>query len=271
MQASPTNGANHNCSVPVSLPFALDRYTLQARLVPMMIVLCPAGTLAGALANWKTLSVGPSACLGLFATYSGAVLLSEFGRDRGKQKERDLYRLWGGKPSTLALRHLSNAFNPHTLRRYHQRMSELLPDIRLPNAEQEAADLAAADAVYESCGDYLRTQTKDISRFERLFVQNVSFGLRRNLWAMKAYALGLDILCFLTSASVIVASLRGHNGLFLGWLTSALLDLLLLLIWVWIIRPDWVRVPADEYAKQLISCCEELEPRPRPPSLITSE
>ena len=258
-------------TVSVPLPFGLDQYTLQARLVPMMVVLFPAGALAGALANWKTSSAAPSAFIGVFATYGGAVLLAEFGRDRGKKKEADLYRLWGGKPSTAMLRHRSNSFNTHTLRRYHQRLGELLPDIRLPSGEQEAANKAAADAVYESCGDYLRSQTKETSRFERLFAQNVSFGLRRNLWAMKSYALILGLLCLIASASMIVINARVARHVPSGWLTSALLDLFLLAAWVWIVRPDWVRIPAEEYARQLISCCEDLEPQPLAPPIITSD
>lgn len=237
----------------------------------MLIVVCPMGALAATFVNWHNWSAAPSALLGVLITFGPATLLAEFGRDHGKLKERKLFELWGGKPSTTMLRHASKSINALTLARYHQRLGQLLPDLRLPSAEQEAADPAAADAVYESCADYLRTQTKDTARFERLFSQNVTFGYRRNLWAMKAFAIMLLLICLAAALFVIAFTFQSGESAPSGWLSSAIIDFLLLAAWLWIIQPEWVRVPADEYGRQLLSCCENLEPRSASPRLITPD
>jgi hypothetical protein len=252
----------------VSLEFSFDRYSLRARLAPVLIVLSPLGALAATFVNWQSWSAASSALVGVLATFGPATLLTEFGRDRGKEKQQKLFELWGGKPSTVMLRHTSKSLNALTLARYHERLRQLLPDLLVPSAEQEMQNPTAADTVYESCADYLRTRTKDTTRYERLFSQNVSFGYRRNLWAMKPFALVLLLICLLASLSVIGFSLYSGQSKPFGWLCSALIDGSLLAAWVRIVRPEWVRVPADEYARQLLSACEELEPRPTSARLI---
>ena len=249
----------------------LDRYGLQARLAPAVIVLLPVGALLGVWLHVQSFSALPSMVLAIAATYGIATLLVQLGRDLGKQKEPALYCRWGGKPSTVHLRHRARAFTPLSLARYHRRLGELMREIRLPSPEEERADPATADAVYESCGDYLRAKTQDTSKYQRLFGDNINFGFRRNLWAMKPIALVLATLCLTASFLALGLALREGKPLPSGWLVSALIDLVLLACWLAIIQPDWVRLPADEYARQLIACCEELEPAPAASRIVLPE
>ncbi|MGH9436679.1 MAG: hypothetical protein ACRD22_01980 [Terriglobia bacterium] len=237
----------------------LDRYSLQARLAPAIIALIPPGALLGIWANACSLSVISSALLAIALTYGLATLLAQLTRDLGKSKEASLYQRWGGKPSTVLLRHRSKALNSYTLARYHKKLGELVRDVRLPSAEEEQLDPEGADAVYEACGDYLRATTQDLSKYRRLFEENIGFGLRRNLWALKPTALILDALCILVGVVHIYYAETPGQMLSPAWLAVLSLNSILLLCWLFIIRPHWVRLPADGYARQLIACCEDFD------------
>ena len=167
------------------LELGKDEYARQARLMPALLIYLPLGVAIGAWASIAGTSLILTGILTVGSTLGLASLLGQFGRDRGKRKEAELYERWGGKPSTILLRYGAKAFNPHTLGRYHRRLGDLLPDLRLPSEADETADLAKCDQVYEACGDYLLSQTRDTTRFRLLFQENMNFGFRRNLWAMK--------------------------------------------------------------------------------------
>lgn len=190
-----------------------------------------------------------------------ATLLAQFGRDRGKRKEAELYRRWGGKPSTVLLRHATGSFNRHTLARYHRRLSELLPELRLPSESDEAAEAAKCDEVYEACGDYLLSQTRDTTRFRLLFQENINFGFRRNLWAMKPTGVVMSLAGMAITGGLLVARTEAGKWPEAGLMLGLAIDTLMLVWWLVVIRPDWVRLPADAYARQLLACIDQIEPK----------
>ena len=75
---------------------SFDRYVIQARIVPVLIVCFPLAALVTvwlpeeSLA-WKLLSGVISLVL--------LSLVAQLGRNPGKAKEPELFRKWGGKPS----------------------------------------------------------------------------------------------------------------------------------------------------------------------------
>ncbi len=169
--------------------------------------------------------------------------------------------MWGGKPSTVFLRHSGSVFNRHTLTRYHRRLAELLPDVRLPSEAEERAEPGRCDEVYEACGDYLRAQTRDTTRFRVLFQELINYGFRRNLWGMKAIGVVLSLAGIAITGGLLVA--RTEAG---KWPEPALaigfaIDAVMLLCWLAVIRPDWVKFTAQKYARHLLECAEQLEPK----------
>jgi hypothetical protein len=75
--------------------------------------------------------------------------------------------------------------------------------LRIPSSrEEEAADVALAEAAYASCTDTLRELSRDKPKYPLVFEENVNLGFRRNLWAMKPAAVviaaGSAIACFAT-------------------------------------------------------------------------
>lgn len=240
---------------------SVDKHTTNARLIPAFIVLLPIGLSLASLfpekfAGWDLIVwLGTSTGLGIF--------LEQLARDGGKRKEPELYEQWGGKPSTVMLRHRESTISRPTLIRYHEKLSHLIP-IKMPTAEEEINNPQSTDAIYDSCGDFLRARTRDKEKFPLVFEENVNYGFRRNLWGMKTLAVILTIL------SILLVLTQIHPN----WLRPALikpvalvalvLDASFLVIWFLIIKPDWIKTAADSHAQQLLSAIDVPESMEKP-------
>lgn len=232
----------------------LDIYSLKARLQPEFLVLLPVvlaigAWLPGQFAAWKTVSS--------FALYIGIwVLLAELGRDLGRNKQAALFKRWGGAPTTRLLRHRDTTLDAITLARYHAFLSGTM-NHRLPTRAEESADPRAADALYESAVKFLLEATRDATRFPLLLKENISYGFRRNLWGMKPAATLLCLLGLAACLAHIARTLLTNASLPPLSLAMASSNILLLVIWVLRVRPDWVKLAADAYAIRLLAACDQ--------------
>jgi len=253
----------------VKLELGRDEYSRTARLMPALIVFLPIGLAVGA---WVT-TMADSKAIGGFVTlatsFGLASLLAQLGRDLGRTRQDQLYRRWGGKPTTVMLRHRTKAFNRHTVARYHAKLGALLPDLRFPSEEQEHSDPVGADEIYETCIDYLLAQTRDHSKFRLVFEENKNYGFRRNLWAMKPAAIIINVAALVFAGALIasqsVEQISPDPASVVGFIVIALL----LSWWLVRIRPDWVRLAADAYSRQLIAACEQIQPSQLTPGRIS--
>lgn len=234
-----------------------DTYTLQARQKPALLVALPIGLLVVAWAPEKVAGWGILASV--LTTFGFTALLAQVGRDQGKAKEPGLFDLWGGKPTTRLLRHATSALDWVTLTRCHAKLGSIV-GLPAPTKQEEQADPATADEVYEAYTKYLREATRDRDRFPLVFAENVNYGFRRNLWGMKPAAVVLCVLSLAGSIPAIVYhSLTGFPGLAAG---AIAVNLVLLVLWALRINPAWVRVAGDAYAERLLGACDGL-PEPR--------
>jgi hypothetical protein len=166
-----------------------DRYTLFARLFPAIIAAAPAIALAWALVSWHSLSV-THAIAGTALTVL-LMVFADVARRRGKQIEPGLIERMGGLPSITMLRHRDPALDAPTKERMHTILASKL-GVAAPTAAQEEADPTAADSFYTRAGTWLRENTRNQKKFDILFNENVTYGYRRNLFALKWPALVLN-------------------------------------------------------------------------------
>jgi hypothetical protein len=234
----------------------LDEYARNARLKPAFLVALPIA-LTVAILGFKQ-SATEGTLFGLASSLGFTFLLSQLVRDRGKAREPSLFMRWSGKPTTTMLRYSDTRLNVHTRARYHQRLSSMLPEICLPTTEQEKANPAEADAAYASCGDYLLSKTRDKVRFQLLFEENVTYGFRRNLWAMKPVGIAISILSLAALSLVTQVEARSGAVPWLANLTAIAIVALLLTWWLVRITPSWVKTAADAYAIRLLASIDEL-------------
>lgn len=222
---------------------AFDRYSLQARIMPVLLVVFP---LASLVVVWL-----PDEAIGkrLFSGLVALVLLSlvaQLGRDAGKQREPNLFQKWNGKPSIRKLRHRDSDLQWITLERLRSRLAAEV-GIPCPTKADEESDPAAADDVYDAYVDHLREATR---HDKILLTENISYGFRRNLWGMRSAgvacaAIGVvgaaTAMClyWMTSEMVVPAIVTAINGM-------------LAVLWCLRINESWVKAAAESYADRLV-------------------
>ncbi len=238
----------------MELPF--DKYTYRARLLPSLLTFLPAAFAAtvwfpGQEATWKVLGL-------VFVSSGLATLLSHFGRDLGKRKESELFKMWGGVPTTMLLSHRFTIFNAITLGRYHAKLETLLPELQIPDLANERSNPARATEVYGSCTAFLRERTRDQKAFPVVLAENINFGFRRNLYGWKPIGLIAASLGVLSCVIFTSTNLRAEQSVLLFGLIGAVVSGVLLLLWLFVIRPEWVRLAADAYAERLIRSLDAL-------------
>jgi hypothetical protein len=205
--------------------------------------------------SWSRLSVSNA-----IATLGLAVLLlalSDFARARGKRIEPTIFEALGGKPSITMLRFADDRFDRQTKTRYLAFLAGKLSE-SAPTEDDERRDPPAADAFYERCGAWLRENTRNIKKFSILFNENVSYGYRRNLLALKWPALvlngGVVLVC-------VWALVGGEPFAALGTLKSRVMVVLAVAaihaLYIGLaINERVVAEAARSYARQLILSCE---------------
>lgn len=234
----------------------LDKYSIKARQYPSFLVLLPS----------FVVSVYYITDIEKYYHYFTAVfsiglftfLLSQLGRDKGKSKEPDLHKYFGGKPTTQVLRHDNSHIDSVTKARYHMMLSQKIEGIQIPSVEQEKENGNYADKVYDSCAKFLISKTRDTQKFNLLFKENISYGFRRNLWGMKVWALLLLLCCFIlhfyfaTKAFTVFNCFETKDiGLFAFLFASTL-------FWLFVITKNWIKLTAFAYAERLYETLNEL-------------
>ncbi|MGF6849851.1 hypothetical protein QFZ51_005086 [Chitinophaga sp. W3I9] len=235
-----------------------DTYTLRARVYPTIILLFPI-LLLGVQYSIEFATLIP------FFTSSiivGALwyFLAHLGRTFGKKKEKELWAEWGGAPSIQLLRWRNNEIDDHTKERYHNHLQRLAPVPVLPDHASEMANPAVADGVYQSWNRFLLRNTRDTKKFPLIYKENAGYGYRRNLWGLRP--IGIFVLVAIILGNYIHAAYLHQNWQLLGMSANFYFiqgaQIALLLLWIVVIRKDWVKAAAFAYADRLIEAIPTL-------------
>lgn len=184
-------------------------------------------------------------------------LLAQFGRGRGKAIEENLFSIWGGKPTTIMLRHRDRRIEVQTKLRLHKRLDEKVPDIKIPSYEQEVKNPEMADRIYDSAVAWLRSSTRDKDQFPRLYEDNISYGFRRNLLGLKPLGLSISFAVLILKVTLEWPySIEKIAGLFVQ--PTILTSILVALFFVAFVNDRWVKNAADSYASALFDAVEFL-------------
>ena len=239
-----------------------DTYDRKARVAPAL--LCGLPLLVSAALLIPGVGTMWAAVGGLVLYCGGAMLLAQLGRDQGKIKEPRLYERWGGKPSVAMLRHRDGRLDPSTKERYRAFLSQAVPGLALATPEEEQSYPDEAEEGYEAANSWLLARTRDRQHFGLLFRENVNYGFRRNVWALKPWAFALEGVALMLLG---VAAGGSHMWGFIAtmqaggveWWASFFLTVVHALFFALKIRKGWVRLAAEAYAKQLLAACDILE------------
>lgn len=236
----------------------LDAYDRSARLAPAYLVFSPAVVFVVAL------SLGTSAWwskLGGVLVGCGAPIIAvQWGRSGGRKKQPELFQRWGGAPTTKLLR-FTEGGTASTVAQRHKAIQRAT-GIRIPSAEEEAADRGGADAVYETAVTELRELTRS-EEFPLVHKENIAYGFRRNLWARKRYGIGVAVLVLAASVGLLIAAAFDHEvSLWESVAFAAAFAAVALILWTTTVTPEWVREAGEAYATRLLESALRLPPRP---------
>ncbi len=194
-----------------------------------------------------------------FAGMGGVFLLTQLARDAGKRREPSLFQLWGGMPSIVIFRHANKQLDAITKTRYHKKLEGLVAEAKAPTREEELANLGTADEVYSAWSQFLRTNTRDIKKYSMLFNENVNYGYRRNVWGLRPIGIALSLLCVLALGGRLWLVQRETGQINQDMAIAFGVALLFLVLWLFRLTSDWVRVPAIAYAERLAESVETMD------------
>lgn len=233
----------------------IDPYERKARVYPALVVALPCTLLGIAIglteAAWWSSMVGGVVGSGFF------VITAQVGRHAGKRKEAQLFESWGGKPTTRLLRH-AGGINPVRLERIHDQLEDLT-GISLPRADDESADPARADDIYETAMDVLRDLTRSPEQFPLVFKELCNYGFRRNLWGLRPWGVATSLVGISLSAVWLWLGSRGILATRQGAATLVLLaSVAMTLAWSVLVTPRWVEQTAVAYAERMLDAVGHL-------------
>jgi hypothetical protein len=244
-----------------------DPYDRQARLYPALLTLFPLAMAATIVFAHQAPALGN---LAVAAAGCGALYwMAGVARDRGKRVEPGLFKAWGGKPSIQLLRHGNETIDPVTKARLHAFLADKL-GVAFPTAAQEAQAPGEADRLYESATRWLLEQTRDTSKHNLLFTENIAYGFRRNMLGMRWIGFIAAVLAavwfVLDKVEAMPATWAALGDLLITMPTEYRLGVAVstaaAAVWILGVSRDRVRAAAFTYAERLIAACEMLSDRP---------
>ena len=235
----------------------IDAYDRSARLAPAYLVFLPAVVFV------VTLALGTSewwSKLGGVLVACGAPLFAvQWGRSGGRQKQSELFGMWGGSPTTQLLRFRTGGSTAAVQRRHD--VVARATGITLPTADQEERDPAGADDQYQIAVTDLRERTRDEKEFPLVGKENIAYAFRRNLWGRKEYGIAVAILVVGAGIAVLISAAAGHElGSWAAAAFAAGFAAVALIVWIKTVTPRWVREAAEAYATRLFESAVRLAP-----------
>lgn len=238
-----------------------NTYERKARLYPVLLMLIPVFVLLagvyGIAVEFKEATIGLLISFGIF------YLAASFSRELGKRAESALYLGWGGKPTTLLLRHRDTSLDPVTKDRYHAILAKKM-GIRFPTPNEETEKPENADYIYQAATTWLIEQTRDNNKFDLLFQENIAYGFRRNCYGMKLIAIFISVTTLLWSLVIFGAiDFQGFHIAILakiptgGWFSIGA-SILSLSFWAVFFTNRTVKTAAFSYADRLFKSCDQI-------------
>jgi hypothetical protein len=241
-----------------------DPYERPARLYPALLALLPLLVLVMLLYGPKGTAL--TGAVTVAVSCGGLYLTTNLCRELGKRLEENLYREWGGKPTTQLLRHRDKSIEAVTKRRYHSFLGAKINE-PFPDKDQEADNPEAADEVYQSGVRWLLNHTRpdDGKNFDLIFKENVAYGFRRNALGMKPFGLIVSIgslLWVLATEGALFSA--GHEGIDLAALSrmpepataSLIISVVMVFAWLLFFTKASAHTAAFTYAETLLRACD---------------
>lgn len=232
-----------------------DEYSINARVRPALLALLPA--IVFVYVMFPQLYALVAGLISALVICGFVTALAHYTRSRGRGIEVRLISSWGGKPTTILLRHRDSSIDPITKRRYRAFLEKCVDGWKSPSEEEEKADANSADHAYDSAVKWLLEHTRDQKKYQMIFKENISYGFRRNCLGIRWIAVVVALCPIATLASVLEFGSESLVAFDLQNLVlTSLFSFGLLCWWLFLVGDEWVRDAANSYASRLLAACE---------------
>lgn len=233
----------------------MSNYERRTQLAPVALLLAPFTIMIGTIFRVQSSAelIG-STGLVLF-TATAHVIVPRFVRDRGNVVQKRLWAAWGGNPAVQKLRWRTGAAGK--VSRLHRRVSAMT-QIPLPSESEEQSDPIAAEETYEDAVARMRELTRDHGKYPRVYAELVQYSATRNLYGLKPA--GLVVAGGVLFAMLVAATLNLAGITSVAWWSVAVSGLgatAIGLIWLFVVTPGFVSLPAERYADALLATAGE--------------
>jgi hypothetical protein len=189
--------------MPSSL-FMFDDFALQTRgFTLLMIGIIPAWLLSVILQI--TTSTFLEYTLLLFPL---TTVLWQYIRDHAKKKTK-----YSASDFNIVAKALFRHYNPKrsvevdrvTLDRYHRKLSTTVDGWTLPTLDQEKNYTATAEMKYKSAVNWLRENTRDRTRFSRVYAELISYIRQETLLGLRIIGIMMQLVCLAIEIAIGIA------------------------------------------------------------------
>lgn len=232
-----------------------DEYSLNARVRPSLLALLP--LIIAIYISMPSLYNIVATLFSLIVACGFITTLAHYCRFQGRKTEKRLFSLWGGKPTTVILRHSDDALDEHTKTRYHKYLSENIHGWEAPTLVEEQQSPGVTDKLYDSAVRWLLEKTRDTKKYKLLFKENISYGFRRNARGIKLFG----AMCSIIAIMLILVNIYSNVDFlsikkFPLEYSSLIFSSAMLMWWLVIVSDEWVKDAGESYALRLLAVCE---------------
>lgn len=239
-----------------------DSYDREARLYPGLLTISPAIVLLVSIFGSKHPLL--MTAVSLLIACGGPLLLARIARDLGKALEERLNGEWGGKPTTILLRHRDSTIDALTKKQYHlvigQGISKAAPSPAIEDKSPEQAD-----TFYRAGAVWLISKTQDTKKHALVFRENKHYGFQRNLRGLKWIGIVISLatmaisalhFCLKTDMSGSVRQIL--SSVSIQQALPLTISVIMLICWIFLVTEKSVRRAGFAYADRLIRTCDAI-------------
>lgn len=212
---------------------------MKARIAPVLLAVAPVLSMS----YFAPRVFSSLAALVPFIFVAAAALFAEqLVRHFGKAAEQRLIQSWDGLPTVRALRNINAPTG--SLLKIRRREVERRAGVSLPSQRQERQNPRQADAQYDNAvRRCLAKMGKEA--YPALFRENVAYGLSRNLYGLKTFA--LVVSTFSLTADIFLA-IRSDTVWTLAFPVLTGSVALCGALWLVLVRRSWVHEQAQTFS-----------------------
>lgn len=225
-----------------------DRYDLRVRMSVGIIVLSPI-LISLYLLIPEVRSISFTAMI-LIISFGMCNLIIAQSRYYGRNASTKCFNQ--SKPAQRMLLPSDQTPDSQTKERYHSFFSSKIKGVTF---EKDTQDI---DAMCNTAISWLISQTRDSSKFPLIKEELINYGFAKNLYGMKS--IGIIISVALILIEITALGIQHHTNLNIAptrnLAVSIIISFCYLLMWILVVKKEWVIECGEKYARSLLSACD---------------